>query len=57
VASTGDLKFSRDTVYLDTVFTDIGSSTYTLKVYNNSKNDITIPTIQLGKGLNSKYRM
>ena len=57
VASTGDLKFSRDTIYLDTVFTDIGSSTYTLKVYNNSKNDITIPTIQLGKGLNSKYRM
>jgi hypothetical protein len=57
VPSTGDLKFSRDTIYLDTVFTDIGSSTYTLKVYNNSKNDITIPTIQLGKGLNSKYRM
>ena len=32
VASTGDLKFSRDTIYLDTVFTNIGSSTYTLKV-------------------------
>jgi hypothetical protein len=57
VASTGELEFSRDTIYLDTVFTNIGSSTYTLKVYNNSKNDITIPTIQLGKGLNSKYRM
>ena len=56
-ASTGDLTFSRDTIYLDTVFTNIGSSTYTLKVYNHSKNDITIPTIQLGKGLNSKYRM
>ncbi len=57
VASTGDLKFSRDTIYLDTVFTNIGSSTYTLKVYNESNDDITIPTIQLGKGLNSKYRM
>jgi len=57
VASTGELGFSRDTVYLDTVFTNIGSSTYTLKVYNNSKNDITIPSIKLGKGLNSKYRM
>jgi hypothetical protein len=55
--STGALEFSRDTVYLDTVFTNIGSSTYTLKVYNNSKNDITIPTIKLGKGLSSKYRM
>ena len=55
--STGDLAFSRDTVYLDTVFTNIGSSTYTLKVYNKSSKDIKIPTIQLGKGLNSKYRM
>lgn len=56
-ASTGDLTFSKDTVYLDTVFTDIGSSTYTLKVYNKSDKDIKIPTIQLGKGQTSKYRM
>lgn len=57
VANTGDLAFSKDTIYLDTVFTNIGSSTYRLKVYNNSKNDISIPTIKLAKGLNSKYRM
>jgi hypothetical protein len=57
VASTGDLSFSKDTIYLDTVFTNIGSSTYRLKVYNRSKNDINIPTIKLGKGLSSKYRM
>ncbi|WP_431242434.1 hypothetical protein ACQ9BO_21695 [Flavobacterium sp. P21] len=57
VASTGDLKFSKDTVYLDTVFKNIGSSTYQLKVYNKSKNDISIPIIQLKKGLSSKYRM
>ena len=57
VASTGKLEFSKDTIYLDTVFTNIGSSTYRLKVYNKSKNDITIPTIKLAKGLNSKYRM
>jgi hypothetical protein len=57
VASSGNLEFSKDTIYLDTVFTNIGSSTYTLKVYNHSKNDITIPTIKLGKGLSSKYRM
>ena len=54
--STGDLEFSRDTVYLDTVFTNIGSSTYTLKVYNRSGNDILIPSIKLGKA-DSKYRM
>jgi hypothetical protein len=57
IPSTGDLTFSKDTIYLDTVFTNIGSSTYRLKVYNKSKNDITIPTIQLAKGMNSKYRM
>lgn len=57
VASTGDLKFSKDTVYLDTVFKNIGSSTYQLKVYNRSKNDISIPIVQFKKGLNSKYRM
>ena len=55
-ASTGDLFFSKDTVYLDTVFTNIGSSTYTLKVYNKSDKDIKIPTIKLGK-TDSKYRM
>ena len=57
IASSGKLEFSRDTIYLDTVFTNIGSSTYRLKVYNRSKSDITIPTIKLAKGLNSKYRM
>lgn len=57
VASSGNLKFSRDTVYLDTVFKNIGSGTYQLKVYNTSKDDISIPTIQLKNGLNSKYRM
>jgi hypothetical protein len=57
VANTGNLTFSRDTIYLDTIFTDIGSSTYRLKVYNRSKNDINISTIKLGKSLNSKYRM
>ena len=55
--SNGKLTFSKDTIYLDTVFTNIGSSTYTLKVYNKSSKDIKIPTIQLGKGLASKYRM
>ncbi len=55
--STGDLVFSKDTIYLDTVFANIGSSTYTLKVYNRSSKDIKIPTIQLGKGLTSKYRI
>lgn len=55
--STGSLEFSKDTVYLDTVFTNIGSSTYTLKVYNRSDKDIKIPSIYLGEKENSKYRL
>jgi hypothetical protein len=57
VASKGDLVFSQDTIYLDTVFSTIRSSTYQLKVYNKSNEDIHIPSIKLGKGLNSKFRM
>ncbi len=57
VKSTGDLKFSRDTVYLDTVFTNTSSSTRTLKIYNRSSNNITIPSIKLGRGDNSFYRL
>ncbi|OCB75519.1 hypothetical protein [Flavobacterium crassostreae] len=57
VASDGKLAFSRDIIYLDTVFSNIGSSTYRLKVYNRSKKDITIPSIKLERGLLSKYRM
>ncbi|MEW4925633.1 hypothetical protein [Algibacter sp. 2305UL17-15] len=55
--STGSLEFSRDTVYLDTVFTNIGSSTYNLKVYNKSDNDILIPSVKLATGNASQYRL
>lgn len=55
--STGSLEFSKDTVYLDTVFTNIGSSTYNLKVYNRSNTDIVIPTLRLAQGQNSFYRL
>lgn len=55
--STGNLEFSRDTVFLDTVFNNIGSSTFNLKIYNRSNTDIVIPTIQLERGVTSFYRM
>lgn len=57
VPSRGQLQFSKTTVYLDTVFTDVSSSTYMLKVYNRSNDDISIPTISLAKGNASKYRI
>lgn len=56
-ASTGNLSFSTETVYLDTVFTNIGSSTYNLKVYNTSNEDIQIPSIELENGNTSNYRL
>ncbi|MFD2552174.1 hypothetical protein ACFSQP_10135 [Bizionia sediminis] len=55
--STGNLEFSKDTVYLDTVFTNIGSSTYSLKVYNRSNTDIRVPSIRLAAGNDSEYRL
>ena len=57
IPSFGQLEFSRDTVYLDTVFTNIGSATYNLRVYNRSNDDITIPSIELERGMGSNYRL
>lgn len=55
--SSGNLEFSTDTLFLDTVFTNIGSSTFQFKVYNRSDNDISIPSVGLAEGENSKYRL
>lgn len=57
IPSFGSLEFSKDTVFLDTVFTNIGSATYNLKVYNRSTNDITIPSVALENGSGSNYRL
>ncbi|QTE23928.1 right-handed parallel beta-helix repeat-containing protein [Polaribacter cellanae] len=57
IPSSGNLEFSKDTVFLDTIFTNIGSSTYKLKVYNRGNNAITIPKIKLEKGTSSNYRL
>ena len=57
VPSFGNLEFSKDTVFLDTVFTNIGSSTYNLRVYNRGNNAITIPEIRLENGTSSNYRL
>ncbi|MDJ0645954.1 MAG: hypothetical protein QNJ57_08235, partial [Flavobacteriaceae bacterium] len=57
ILSSGNLEFSRDTIFLDTVFTNISSSTRSFKVYNRSNDAITIPTIELGRGEASFYRL
>lgn len=51
------LIFSQDTVFLDTVFTSIGSSTRILKVKNPTENDIKIPKVRFGRGVGSFFRM
>ncbi|MDP5044328.1 MAG: hypothetical protein NWQ06_05045, partial [Leeuwenhoekiella sp.] len=55
--SDGGLEFSKDTLFLDTVFSNISSSTYRFKVFNRSANLITIPQVGLAKGENSAYRL
>jgi len=55
--STGELAFSKDTLFLDTIFTGISSSTYNFKVYNTSNQDILIPSIRLEQGSSSQYRL
>ncbi len=51
------LRFSEDTIYLDTVFTTIGSSTRILKVYNPTPDNILINRVYLGNGPQSFYRI
>lgn len=51
------LTFSCDTVRFDTVFTTIGSSTQLFKVYNRGKESLLIPSIRLGSGGESGFRI
>jgi len=51
------LRFSRDTVFCDTVYNLVRSETYAVKVYNNEDNDIMIPKISLAGGSSSLYRI
>lgn len=57
VESTGNLEFSKDTVFLDTIFTGLSSATHTLKVYNRGNEDLVIPKIELARGESSAYRL
>ncbi len=51
------LRFSKDTVMLDTVFATVRSETYVLKVYNQQNEDVTIPRIYLEKGASSQFKI
>ncbi|NCC98405.1 MAG: hypothetical protein EOL95_01710 [Bacteroidia bacterium] len=45
------LEFSVDTLSYDTIFTDLGSATKQLKIYNRSANKLLISSIKLSDGL------
>ncbi len=51
------LRFSADTVFCDTVYNQVRSETYAVKIYNNEDKDVLIPKISLGKGASSLYRI
>lgn len=49
------LTFSTDTINFDTIFTDLGTPTRRLKVFNNSDKSLRISSITLGKGSSSGF--
>lgn len=56
-APSQKLSFSKDTVFCDTVYHQVRSETYFVKVYNNEDKDILIPRIHLEKGASSLYKI
>jgi hypothetical protein len=51
------LRFSADTVYFDTIFTTIGSTTKQLRIYNHYDQPLKISSIQLAGGQESVFRL
>ena len=51
------LTFSTDTVKMDTVFSTVGSSTYTFWVFNKNANGVRIRTARLERGNQSGFRV
>lgn len=56
-APSQELSFSRDTVFCDTVYHQVRSETYAVKVFNNEDKDVMIPRISLEKGAASLYKI
>ncbi len=57
ISSNGNLRFSTDTIHMDTLFTGIKSEVKRMTVYNDSDEDIHIPEIYLEQGNTSKYSL
>lgn len=55
--SKGNLSFSTDTVVFDTVFTTVGSTTQSFRIYNKANKKVLIEEIELVGGANSPFRI
>lgn len=51
------LGFSTDTIFFDTVFSTVGSSTRVFMIYNPSKDKINVSSIKLARGTSSPFRI
>jgi hypothetical protein len=51
------LAFSADSILFDTVFTTVGSTTRSFKIYNRHKESIRISSIRLARGSASNFRI
>ena len=51
------LEFSTDTLRFDTVFTELGSSTRSLKVFNRYGKSLRVSSISIAAGSNTKFRI
>lgn len=51
------LSFSKDTVTIDTLFSNVPSSTYSFWVYNRSNDGLRINNVKLSKGNQTGYRV
>lgn len=55
--SSAELSFSVDTLRFDTVFTELGSATRYVKVYNDNDQPVLLNSVRLQKGDNSSFRI
>jgi len=55
--SNAKLGFSVDTIYFDTIFTTVGSTTKQLRVYNRYDQSVKISSIALAGGSRSVFRL
>lgn len=55
--SSKTVNFSTDTLFFDTVFSTIGSSTRKFKIYNKNNQAIKISSLRLAGGSNSLFRL